>query len=167
MQHWPVVVRVGRSFLLRLLGGLLRQLLIHCQVRSPSTVSHPASIDLLGGYDGKQSRWLAVVRGLVNGLGLHRHRFRIGGIKTGIVEAVVDPDRNRDQPRSASRQKLDHSNGARATLGILRGTMVLIGRRRLLAASVVLQDLRRTAHSKAERRDRQQRRHSLLAEFAV
>ena len=167
MQHWSVIVRIRSRFLLRLFGGLLRQHLIHRQTRGPSAITHPISVDLLGRYHGEQSCRLPVIRRLVDSLGLHCHGFRIGGVEAGIVEAVVNPDRNRYQSRSASRQKLNYPDGARAALGILRGTMVLIGRCRLLVMRMVLQHLGCAAHAEARQPHAQQCSHSLPSRFAV
>ena len=52
-------------------------------------------------------------------------------VEAGIVEAVVDPERDRNQPRAAAGKELDYRDGARTVfvflLLLLSLLLVLIG----------------------------------------
>jgi len=83
------------------------------------TRANPASFDLLGCGDGEQTGRLAVVGGLVNRLRLQRHGRRIGAIKAGIVEAIVDPQSDGHKPRTSAGQEFKHRDGPRSVLILL------------------------------------------------
>jgi len=127
MQHGTIVGWTVCGFRLGLLSGLLRQLLVERELRFPVARTDPASLNLLGRGDGEEPGGLAVIGGLVNRLRLQRHGLGIGAIEAGIVEAVVDPQGDRDKPRPAAGQELEHSDGPWPALRFLRRTLRLAG----------------------------------------
>jgi hypothetical protein len=71
---------------------------------------------LLGRGHGKKSGGLAIVVGLVYRFRLQRHGLGIGAIEAGIIEAVVDPQGDRDKPRTTARQELEYGDGTWSAL---------------------------------------------------
>lgn len=127
MQHRTIVGGIVGERRLGLLRGLLRKLLIELELRLPVARTDPASLDLLGRGDGEKPGGLAVVGGLVNRLRLQRHGLGVCAIEAGIVEAVIDPQGNRDKPRTAARQELKHRDGTWSALRFLRRALRLAG----------------------------------------
>ena len=128
MQHGTIVGGIVYGLRFGLLSGLLRKLFVERELRLPVARADPASLHLLGRGDGEKPGGLAVVSGLVNRLRLQRHGLGIGAIEAGIVEAVVDPQRDRDKPRSTARQELKHRDGTwPALIFLLLGALGLAG----------------------------------------
>ncbi len=134
VQHGAVIVRgIQRRLGLGLLGGLLGQLLIQRHARLPLPRRDPTSLHFLRSRHREQPHGLAILRGFVHGLRLNGHGSRIRRVKTRIVVMAVDPQRHRDQPRAASRQKFNDSDRARAACLLFRDDLRLVvvgGRRR-------------------------------------
>ena len=99
----------------------------------PLPLGDPVAVDVPRRRDGKPSRRLAVSQRLVHGLGLQRHGLGICAVEAGIVEAVIDPKRNRHQPRAAAGEEFNHRDGARTPFVLL----VLFLRLLVLVGSLV------------------------------